>query len=85
MFHSNNPYQIYVYVKNDGKKHTGKVSGLLLYATTTEDVPPLKDALIGRNRFSARELDLNRSFREISEMFDRIVDDKFGGVCIKIA
>ena len=85
MLHNANLYQIYTYVKNEDKAHTGKVSGLLLYARTTEDVPPLMDAVIGGNRISAKALDLNKSFSEISGTLDLIVGEAFDGACIRIA
>ena len=36
--HSGNMYQIYAYVKNRDSDNTGKVSGLLLYAKTDEEM-----------------------------------------------
>ncbi len=41
--HSGNLYQIYAYVKNLDKDHTGDVSGMLLYARTDEMVLPNND------------------------------------------
>ena len=38
MLHSTNLYQIFTYVKNEDKRQTGNVGGLLLYARTTEEV-----------------------------------------------
>lgn len=38
--HSNNLYQIFAYVKNLAAKHSGTVSGMLLYAKTGEAVSP---------------------------------------------
>ena len=63
MVHSNNIYQIYAYVKNEDKHHTGNVSGMLLYAKTTEDVLPSLSVTIGGNQISARTMDLNRDFK----------------------
>ena len=70
MVHSNNIYQIYAYVKNEDKHHTGNVSGMLLYAKTTEDVLPSLSVTIGGNQISARTLDLNRDFKEIACSLD---------------
>ncbi len=33
-------YQIYAYVKNKDVNHTGKVSGMLLFAKTDEAITP---------------------------------------------
>lgn len=85
MLHSANLYQIYTYVKNEDKKHTGNVSGMLLYAKTDEEVSPWLSVPIGGNRISVRTLDLNRSFAEISESLDRIVYECFGEGLRKIA
>ena len=85
MLHSANLYQIYTYVKNEDKGNTGKVSGMLLYARTTEDVPPLMDAVIGGNRTPFTALDMNRHFQEIAEKLDQIVDETFNGACERLA
>jgi len=83
MLHSANLYQIFTYVKNEDKKQSGNVSGLLLYARTTEAIPPVLDAILGGNRIQVSALDLNSSFREISKTLDRIVDDAFSRTCRK--
>lgn len=85
MVHSNNLYQIYAYVKNEDKNHTGKVSGMLLYAQTTEDVLPMLSVPIGGNQISARTLDLNRDFKEISASLDLIARKAFGEELNRIA
>ncbi|WP_342455592.1 5-methylcytosine restriction system specificity protein McrC [Caloramator sp. Dgby_cultured_2] len=41
-FHSNNLYQIFTYVKNMESFFAGKVSGLILYAKTDEEIVPDK-------------------------------------------
>lgn len=78
MVHSNNIYQIYAYVKNEDKNHAGNVSGMLLYAKTTEDVFPSLAVPIGGNLISARTLDLNRDFKEIAFSLDAIARSVFG-------
>ena len=78
MLHSSNVYQIYTYVKNEDKKHTGNVSGMLLYAKTTDDELPSLSVPIGGNQISARTLDLNRNFTEISFALDSIAKNVFG-------
>lgn len=85
MLHSANLYQIFTYVKNEDKKRSGNVTGMLLYARTTEDIPPVLDAVIGGNRIRVSALDLNSSFLEISATLDKIVDDIFSSTCTKIA
>lgn len=71
--HSNNLYQIYAYVSNADKEHSGNVSGMLLYAQTTEDIIPKFDAMVNGNRIMARALDLNKKFDIIRKQLDDIV------------
>lgn len=71
--HSGNLYQMFAYVKNKDKEHTGKVSGLLLYAKTEEAVTPDCTFSIGGNRISAKTLDLNTNFQNIALQLDEIV------------
>lgn len=78
MLHSNNIYQIYAYVKNEDKSHSGEVSGMLLYAKTTEDILPSLSVPIGGNQISARTLDLNKEFMEIAFSLDSIARMTFG-------
>lgn len=86
MLHSNNVYQIYTYVKNEDKQHTGNVAGMLLYAKTTEDVfPSLSAVPIGGNQISARTLDLNSSFQDIAASLDSIARKFFGDDLKKVA
>lgn len=86
MLHSSNIYQIYTYVKNEDKDHTGNVAGMLLYARTTEEVfPTLSPVAIGGNLISARTLDLNRSFQDISFALDSIVRKYFGNDIKRVA
>ena len=76
--HSNNMYQIFAYVNNVDKEHCGNVSGMLLYAQTTEDVIPKFDAIINGNRIMVRTLDLNKKFDIIRTQLDNIVADVLG-------
>lgn len=78
MIRSANIYQIYTYVKNADKGSTGLVSGMLLYAKTTEETEPRLSVSIGGNRISVRTLDLNRAFAEIAQSLDEIVYEEFG-------
>ena len=77
---SGNLYQIFTYVKNKdaafgGAKH--RVSGMLLYAQTDEEIQPDNTYIISGNRISVRTLDLNREFKEIRAQLDNIAADHF--------
>lgn len=81
--HSGNLYQIFTYVKNKeyelrDKEH--KVSGMLLYAKTDEDVYPHHVYQMSGNQITVRTLDLNLPFAEIAKQLDDIVADHFGVV-----
>ena len=71
--HSMNMYQIFSYVKNRDKNHDGSVSGMLLYAQTSEDVIPKFDSIIDGNRIMVMTLNLNQDFESIKEQLDNIV------------
>ena len=80
MLHSGNLYQIFTYVKNKeyelrDKEH--KVSGMLLYAKTDEDVYPEQVYQMSGNQISVRTLDLNKPFTEIAEQLNAIVSMHF--------
>ncbi len=79
--HSGNLYQIFTYVKNEDKGHTGNVAGLLLYAKTEEDIVPDCMFNIGGNLIGARTLDLNRDFKLIASQLDQIAEEYFGEKC----
>ncbi len=66
-------YQIYTYVKNLDKDHTGDVSGMLLYARTSDDLIPNFNYGVGGNRIGAKTLDLNKPFALIAEQLDQLV------------
>ena len=83
--HSNNLYQIYTYVKNRDVLNTGKVSGLILYAKTEEDIAPDSDYLMSGNKISAKTLNLNTPFSDICIQLDRIVLTYFTGITVKEA
>lgn len=76
-FHSSNLYQIMAYVNNHDVNNTGKVSGMLLYAKTTEDVSPDLDTSIKGNRYLVKTLDLNVPFESIRQQLDNIVQTVF--------
>lgn len=73
MLHSMNMYQIFAYVKNKDKNHDGSVSGMLLYAKTSEEITPKFDSIIDGNRIMIDTLDLNQDFETIKEQLDNIV------------
>ena len=81
--HSGNLYQIFTYVKNkeaelSGTDHTEpKVSGMLLYAKTDEQMQPDHIYHMSGNTISVRTLDLNQDFSEIARQLDNIVQKHF--------
>ena len=73
--HNSNLYQIYTYVTEYDKRHTGKVDGMLLYAKTQENIIPdgqmkHKDG----NTIYFRTLDLNTDFETIKKKLDSFVN-----------
>ena len=72
-----NLYQIFTYVKNWDKEQTGKVSGMLLYAKTSEDFQPANLFSMGGNKIAVGSLDLNLPFNEIAGQLEKIVTDYF--------
>ena len=77
VYHSGNMYQIYAYVKNADTKHTGKVSGMLLYAKTNEKVTPNAKYQMDGNQISVRTLDLGQEFARIRSELDEIESEHF--------
>ena len=75
--HSNNIYQIFAYVKNQDVGNTGNVAGLLLYAKTDEEIAPDMDVVMSGNKISAKTLDLNCDFKEISSQLKNISKEYF--------
>ena len=71
--HSAHIYQIFAYVKNQDKDHTGNVAGMVLYAKTDEDITPDCMFDMDGNQIGAKTLDLNRDFHLISKQLDEIV------------
>ncbi len=72
---SGNIYQIYAYVKNMDKNHTGNVEGMLLYAGTDEPVKEVRGQLIDGNTFHVRTLDLSGEWADIKNTLDEIASD----------
>lgn len=75
--HNNNLYQIMAYVNNEDKENSGKVSGMLLYAKTQEDVSPDMDFVIKGNRYQVKTLDLNLDFVKIRKQLDGFARNAF--------
>lgn len=78
--HSNNMYQIFTYVKNrdyefGDEEH--KVSGMLLYAKTEEDIQPDNVYQMHGNQITVRTLDLNSPFANIAGQLNSIVESHF--------
>ena len=76
---SANFYQIFAYVSNaQVQEPNRKVSGMLLYAKTDEQVlPDLRVSIVGKE-YAARTLDLALPFKEIAAQLDDIVTEYFG-------
>lgn len=73
--HSNNLYQIFTYVKNKETQLARvehKVSGMLLYAKTDEEVVPNNRYRMSGNSIEVRTLDLNVPFADIRSQLDVI-------------
>lgn len=80
--HSHNLYQIFSYVKNKEAElaRTGvphKVSGMLLYAKTDEDICPDYVYQMSGNQISVKTLDLNMPFSDICAQLDAIAESHF--------
>lgn len=78
--HSNNMYQIFAYVKNrdyEFGEDEHKVSGMLLYAKTEEEIQPDNVYQMHGNQITVRTLDLNLPFAEIARQLNSIVELHF--------
>lgn len=78
--HSSNLYQMFTYVKNrqyELHDDSSRVSGLILYAKTEEELPLNNDYQMHRNQISVKTLDLNRPFEDIAKQLGEIVRDNF--------
>lgn len=79
-FHSNNMYQIFTYVKNrdyefGNEEH--KVSGMLLYAKTEEEIQPDNVYQMHGNQIVVKTLDLNLPFSDIAKQLNTIAEAHF--------
>lgn len=80
--HSGNLYQIFTYVKNKEAELAAvdgphRVSGMLLYAKTDEEVQPGATYSMSGNKMSVATLDLNLPFDGIRGQLDSIVQVHF--------
>ncbi len=78
--HSGNLYQIFTYVKNkeyELKDKDHKVSGMLLYAKTDEEIYPNNVYQMSGNQITVSTLDLNKPFAEIAEQLNTIAETHF--------
>ena len=55
-----------------------KVSGMLLYAKTDEELVPNQVYQMSGNQISVKTLDLGQEFSEIENQLQQIVKDHFG-------
>ena len=78
--HSNNMYQIFTYVKNRDYEFgevEHKVSGMLLYAKTEEEIQPDNVYQMHGNQITVRTLDLNLPFMDIAKQLNTIAKKHF--------
>ena len=78
--HSNNMYQIFTYVKNCDYafgEEDHKVSGILLYANTEEEIQPDNIYQMHGNQITVKTLDLNQKFDIIAKQLNDIVKNHF--------
>ena len=73
-FRSNNLYQIFTYVKNEDKKNTGNVSGMLIYIKTDENEKQFVEYKMGNNKIIVCNLDLSNNFRNVENQLNDIAD-----------
>ena len=78
--HSSNLYQIFTYVKNRDYKFEDlehKVSGMLLYAKTEDEIQPNNVYQMHGNQITVKTLDLSLPFSDIKKQLDEIVKEHF--------
>lgn len=71
-FISSNLYQIFTYVKNKDVDNSGRVSGMLLYAQTQDEITPHNTYNFSGNSISIKSLNLNTDWIYIKEVLDNI-------------
>ena len=79
--HSSNLYQIFTYVKNKeaelATQNPHKVSGMLLYARTEEEIYPENEYQMSGNQIAVKTLNLDCNFDMIRSQLDIIADKYF--------
>lgn len=76
--HSHNLYQIFTYVKNLEAANIGndkKISGMLLYAKTIDQIQPNNVFHMSGNEISVKTLDFGQDFSEIRKTLDDIANE----------
>ena len=73
--YSHNLYQIFTYVKNMQEAAVDcNVSGLLLYARTTDRIQPDAECVMSGNKILAKTLDLFLPFNKIVEQLNKVAE-----------
>ena len=75
--HSGNLYQIFTYVKNLAYNSDKKISGMLLYARTDDEIQPDIVYQMSGNKIGVKTLDLNKNFSEIANRLNAIAENHF--------
>lgn len=75
---SANIFQIYTYIGNESVNNSQNVSGMLLYAKTTEQLLPDEvQTFSDGKKIYVKTLDLNQDFEGITQQLENIVDEYF--------
>jgi 5-methylcytosine-specific restriction enzyme subunit McrC len=78
---SGNLYQIFTYVKNQSLNTPDKkVSGMLLYAQTEDEMHPDNEYKMSGNNIAVRTLNLGQDFSEIKKTLEQIFYTYFGEI-----
>lgn len=72
--HSGNLYQLFTYVKNKAALHEEKVTGVLLYAKTDEEITPDYHYHLSGNPIFVKTLDLDQDFSRIREGLEKLLE-----------
>jgi 5-methylcytosine-specific restriction enzyme subunit McrC len=70
---SSNMYQIFSYVKNYDKEHSGRVKGMLLYAQTEEENIQDSNYVLDNSEIYVKSINLNANFDEIKEQLEKLL------------
>ncbi len=72
-YNSNHLYQLFTYVSNYDTKHSGTVSGILLYVQTVDEITLDDTFTIGLSPITIKTIDLNQDFNKIKSFLDNLV------------